>query len=164
MTRIIYKLTAYTFLSLLIFSLNSCFTYQDLTIGGVDNVKIDKFNKEEIKLTLFVKINNPNNYKIKVKKSIFDLFVAGKEIGKVKMKEDVVIDKEKEKQYEIALSTTMKDASSSALNALGSAIFSGKVKIRVKGKAKAKVMFIGKKFDVDFQDEIPLGKGMFGKN
>ena len=135
--------------------LTSCFDYEDVDFKGVDNFGLEDRSGGNITIRLDLRVKNPNNYNIKIKKSSLDIYANGSNIGKTKMKNDIVIKKNKEDVYPLFLTLNEKDLMGSALGSLGS-ILTGSMKIRVKGKVKAKVYGIGKKFPIDEEQSVNL--------
>ena len=131
----------------------SCITYEDVEFLGIDDYKIDQVNSEKVQITLKMKLKNPNNYNIKVKKSEFDLFLNGKKLGKTKMKHDIKLKKNYTQLHDVVFESNMKDISKGLMSSLGM-LFGGSSKLRIKGELKAKAFGIGKKFDVDFSQDI----------
>ena len=136
-----------------IFLFTSCFEYEDVEFLGIDDYTIDKVNTEEVNITLKMKVKNPNNYNIKIKKSSFDIFLNGKELGKTKMKDDIKLAKNSTDVYEVVFESSLKELSKGIFSSLGM-LLGGTSKLRIKGEVKAKAFGIGKKFDVDFTEDI----------
>jgi len=136
--------------------LTSCFDYEDVDFRGVQNVGIEDRSGGNITVRIDMKVNNPNNYNIKIKKSALDVFVNGSKIGKTKMKKSIVLKKNTEDVYPLYLTLNEKDLRGSAIASIGS-ILSGSMKIRIKGDIKAKVYGIGKKFPIDIEEPVNLG-------
>ena len=100
-----------------------------------------------------MKVNNPNNYNIKIKKSALDVFVNGSKVGRTKMKNNIVLKKNHQDVYPLYLSLSEKELKSSALSSIGS-FLKGSMKVRIKGDIKAKVYGVGKKFPIDIEEPV----------
>jgi len=137
-------------------TLTSCFDYQDVDFKGVENFSLENKSTDNIVVRLDMRVKNPNNYNIKIKKSSLDIFVNGKKAGKTKMKNDIVLKKNSEGVYPVYLNTNGKDLLSSSMGSLGS-LLGGSLKIRLKGDVKAKVYGVGKKFPIDVEEPVSLG-------
>jgi LEA14-like dessication related protein len=131
----------------------SCLEYEDVEFMGVDDYTIDQVSASEVKITLKMKVKNPNSYNIKIKKSSFDIFLNDKELGETRMKDDVKLLKNSTDVYEVEFVSNLKDLSKGIFSSLGM-LLGGSSKLRIKGEAKAKAFGIGKKFDVDFIQDI----------
>jgi LEA14-like dessication related protein len=136
--------------------LTSCFDYEDIDFKGVQNIGLEGRSRGTITVRIDMKVNNPNNYNIKIKKSSLDVFVNGSKVGKTKMKNDVVLKKNHQDVYPLYLTFSEKELKSSALASIGS-LLTGKMKVRIKGDIKAKVYGIGKKFPIDVEEPVNLG-------
>ena len=62
--------------------LPSCITYKEVEFKGVENVGVGKIKNNTIPISLGVRISNPNNFNIKIKKSYFDVYLEGQHLGK----------------------------------------------------------------------------------
>ena len=138
-----------------IFFFTSCFDYEDVEFQGVQNFGIEDRTDGNITVRIDLKVNNPNNYNIKIKKTSLDVFVNGAEVGKTKMKNNIVLKKNHQDVYPLYLTLSEKELKGSALSSIGS-FLRGSMKIRVKGDIKAKVYGVGKKFPIDIEEPVNL--------
>jgi len=136
--------------------LTSCFDYEDVDFQGVQNVGLEDRSGGTVTVRIDMKVNNPNNYNIKIKKSSLDVFVNGSKVGKTKMKNNIVLKKNTQDVYPLYLTLNEKDLKGSALASIGS-ILTGSMKVRIKGDIKARVYGIGKKFPIDIEEPVNLG-------
>ena len=118
--------------------LTSCFDYEDVEFKGVQNIGLEGRSGGNITVRIDMKVNNPNNYNIKIKKSSLDVFVNGSKIGKTKIKNDITLKKNRQDVYSLYLTLSEKDLKGSALASIRS-LLTGSMKIRIKGDIKAKV-------------------------
>ena len=138
-----------------IFFLTSCFDYEDVEFKGVQNFGLDNRSEGNITVRIDLKVNNPNNYNIKIKRSSLDIFVNGARVGKTKMKNNIVLKKNLQDVYPLYLTLSEKELKGSALSSIGS-FLKGSMKLRLKGDIKAKVYGVGKKFPIDIEEPINL--------
>ena len=136
--------------------LTSCFDYEEVEFKGVKNIGLEGRSGGNITVRIDMKVNNPNNYNIKIKKSSLDVFVNGSKVGKTKMKNDVVLKKNRQDVYSMYLTLGEKELKGSALSSIGS-LLTGSMKVRIKGDIKAKVYGVGKKFPIDVEEPVNLG-------
>ncbi len=137
----------------LLYTMTSCIEYKDVEFMGITDYSMTKLNANEVKISLNMKIKNPNNYTIKIKKSVFDLFLNDKELGQTSMLNDLKLEKNRSQIHDVVFESNLKDISSGIFSSLG-ILFGGKATLRIKGKLKAKAFGVGKKFDVDFAQDI----------
>ena len=133
--------------------LTACFDYEDVEFRGVQNVGLEGRSEGNITLRIDMKVNNPNNYNIKIKKSALDVYVNGSKVGRTKMKNNIVLKKNYQEVYPLYLSLSEKELKSSALSTIGS-FLKGSMKVRIKGDIKAKVYGVGKKFPIDIEEPV----------
>ncbi len=136
--------------------LTSCFDYEDVEFKGVQNIGLEGRSGGNITVRIDMKVNNPNNYNIKIKKSSLDVFVNGSKIGKTKIKNDITLKKNRQDVYSLYLALNEKELKGSALSSIGS-LLRGSMKVRIKGNIKAKVYGFGKKFPIDVEEPVNLG-------
>ena len=137
----------------ILLSFSSCIEYKDVEFLGITDYSINKLDTEDVRITLFLKIKNPNTYNIKIKKSAFDLYLNGKKLGKAKMLDDIKLEKNRSQVHEVVFEGDIKKITQGIFSNLG-VLFGGTAKLRVTGKIKAKAYGIGKKFDVDVTEKI----------
>ena len=138
-----------------IFFLTSCFDYEDVEFKGVQNFGLENRSEGNITVRIDLKVNNPNNYNIKIKRSSLDIFVNGARVGKTKMKNNIVLKKNHQDVYPLYLTLSEKELKGSALSSIGS-FLKGSMKLRLKGDIKTKVYGVGKKFRIDIEEPINL--------
>ena len=136
--------------------LTSCFDYEDIDFKGVQKIGLEGRSRGTITVRIDVKVNNPNSYNIKIKRSSLDVFINGSKVGKTKIKNDVVLKKNHQDVYPLYLTFSEKELKSSALASIGS-LLTGRMKVRIKGDIKTKVYGIGKKFPIDVEEPVNLG-------
>lgn len=138
-----------------LFTFSSCLTYQDVEIVSVNDVKVEKFTKDEARVAVTVTVDNPNSYKIKIVNSDLDLFLNGNAMGEAVIDNTIVLPKKSRKEHTIYISTDLSKAAG-LLPTLFTMALGSQAKFRVTGTIKAKAFGIGKKFPVDFQENVKL--------
>ena len=88
-------------LTMIIFT-SSC-KFQNIEIGEVQNVKIDKVSTEKIKINIPIFIKNPNNFKIKLKSYDLDIKINGHKFNIIESENKVIIPKKYEGVINIPL-------------------------------------------------------------
>lgn len=141
-----------------IVSLSSCFEYEDVDFKGIQDFSLADRTKENILIRLDLKVNNPNTYNITIKPTTLDVFINGKNAGKTKMKDKIVLKKNTTGVYPLYLQAKTKDIMGAMTGSFGS-LLSGKIKIGVKGNVKAKAYGVGKKFYLNEEESVSL-KGL----
>ncbi len=152
---------------MLMFVAQSCVTYEDVELEEIEDTRVENlFNKnEKLKIAIDVKVDNPNTYALKLKKADLNLYVGGKDLGKVHLDEKVKIPKKSVSSHTFVFVPESRDILKAALGGAIGIFTKGDVEVRIKGRVKGGVLFIGKWFDVDHKEKIDLkGKFMGGKS
>jgi len=110
---------------------------------------------KEIKIKIWLPIENPNNIKFNVKNVDLDIYVNGLKLGKITSMEKVHIPKKSDKTYAIKLDVKMKDLGMSALTALKQ-LRSKHVMLAVEGDVTVSKFIIVKKVEVDVEDKVEI--------
>lgn len=145
----------------LILFIPSC-KIHELDFKGVNDFGLGSMESDNIEITINVKLDNPNNFKIKVVDAKLDLFIGGNEAGTASLEDNIIIKKKKEDNYDIIITTDREQLMSAALKSALTSFGTGKITIKVRGWVKGRVWGIGKKIDVEFKENVDLDmlKGM----
>jgi len=144
---------------ILILSFSSCSIYEEVEMLGVEGYSFQKMEDNQSQASIVFKINNPNFYSIKLKKSSFEVFLDDKKLGDAVMADEVVILKKTEGDYTLNLLLNDKDLRNAAMPLLAKALFKKNIKLIVKGKAKCKVFgVLGKKIDINESKTLNLSE------
>lgn len=138
----------------------SCISYKDVDVKEFQQPKLEKFSKDEIRIRLIATVENPNGYKIKIKKANFDVFVNGREVGKAKTDSKIVLKKRSTDTYEVVVTTTFKQAGGGIMAIAATAVAKGEVELRAKGTVKAGAFGFYKKMKIDEKKKLPVDKEM----
>lgn len=145
--------------TLYIFAALTCITscnVQDVEMVNVNSYNIGRSSDDKIRLILNIKIDNPNNFKINVKKTDLNLFVSGSDAGKIVLEDNIILLKKTEADYDFVLIADQKQVSKAIVQAGIGIALTGKVNINVKGWIKGKVFGIGKKIDIDEKQSLSI--------
>jgi len=136
--------------------LTSCANFRDVTFHGVRNVELRKMNGNDIALTIEAEVENPNNYRIKLKDPDVDLWYNGQFVGKAVLDSTVILDKRSTRIYPVYISAdTQGKLGPILLGGLGS-LLSGQAELRASGTVKGQVGIISKRFPFDIRDTLEL--------
>ncbi|HKK67500.1 MAG TPA: LEA type 2 family protein [Bacteroidales bacterium] len=139
---------------LLCLSLAAC-KIQAPVIGNPTDYQVETLNLQEIKLKIWLPIENPNNIKFNVNDVDLDIFVNGLKLGKVTSMEKVHIPKKSSGTYAIKLDVKMKDLSVSAFSALRQ-LKSKYVNIKIDGDVTVSKFVIIKKVEVQVDEKVKI--------
>ena len=135
--------------TLLIFS--SCISFKEPEFKGMNGYEVGKISGSEVLLTLKPIVYNPNLYTLKVKKSVLDLEVEGKNYGKIYLEKKISAKGRKTAELQVPLRIELE--SGAMLKAMP-LILKDSVRLVLKGDLKGGVLFFFKKFPVEFDKKI----------
>lgn len=141
--------------TILALSLTGC-TFEEVEYRQVNSYHVDKLNDHEARLSVNVKLDNPNSFAIKITKTKLNLSVSGKPAGEIRLLNQIKIKRRSESDYDVQLEVDPDKITKAAFQSGLSILLTKKVTIRVKGWVKGKVMGVGKKVDVDESREVPI--------
>lgn len=140
-------------------NLVGCKLYQP-EIRGVESVNMNRdkeAGKGQLAVEVGVRVFNPNNYKVALKRYDLEFYLNGKSVGNSKSKEKIKMKGNEESIVHFTVNTTTKKLSSAMLWAGLSGLTSGgKLKLKVKGTARGKAHGFGKNFQVDHTEPVDL--------
>jgi LEA14-like dessication related protein len=147
------KAISFFLLSCVLF-LSSCFSYKELEIGDVQDVKFNKLNGDESQLNMQagLHIKNPNGYKIKIKRIEADMFLNGKNAGKMTLAKKIVLPRHSEQLQTFTVNAELSDL----LSLLPAVMFGGDINVQLKGNIYGKVFIFRKKLPLEAEQKISL--------
>jgi len=120
-------------------------------LRNIREIKIEKLDNKGIEIRGSAHVYNPNNYKIKVHSTDADLFLDGRQAGKAKLLDKVVIPANFDDFVSFRIRTDFNSGSAQMIPIILGATVKRGLNIEVKGTARAKTFIIGKKFDFDYE-------------
>lgn len=118
---------------------------------GSEGFKLEKMDGKEILFTAGVKVDNPNWFGIKIKKSIVDVYVEDQLMGQVQLEKKVKMKARRESTLTLPLKAVLEDGAMITMMRYAS---KENVNVRIKGKVKGGVWIFSKKIDVDEKRQI----------
>ena len=148
-------------IALVLFLFSSCLEFDDVKFKGIESVKFPKIDQSEILIDLSLKLDNPNNYKIKIKPSTLDVYIGGVLMGQVSIDKKFVIKRKQEGVYSTQLVCKLEDGVFFSLMKFATM---KELSVRFKGRVKGTVYGISKKVDIDETKTLDGSKlKLFGK-
>ena len=139
--------------------LTSCTIYQP-EIRGVESVKINRnrdAGKGQVAVDVGIRVFNPNNYKLALKRYNLEFYLNGKDVGTAKSDEKIKFAKNEETVVTCQLNTSTKKLAGAAIwGGLSGLAQGGKFTVKVTGNAKGKARGIGKTFKIDHEEPVDL--------
>ena len=146
------------FILLISFSIliTSC-KYQDIAVGEIQSVDLNKINKEKIIINILIPVKNPNNYKIKIKDYDIDIDINGQNFEVLELDNKIIITKRYDGLITVPVSLSKKGIISfKTIRAVYQILSKKKIHIKAKGYVNVKVLFITKKIIIDEKRTIKL--------
>lgn len=141
----------YFFLALLFsISINGCITYKPVSIKEIKSVELLNNDISSGKLSLSLRVANPNNYPIKIKKYDLHGYLNNQDLGPVLVDEKTVLKRNSEEDYRLTLSPDVEKI----LEVLPSLVFKGSGEIALKGSVKVKALFLSRKFNINLKKRV----------
>ena len=136
----------------LIFSLTftCCITYKPVRITEIKSVEPADNNISTGRVVVNLRVVNPNNYAIKVKKYNLHAYLNDADLGEVKVAEKVVLKRNSDENYNL----TFAPDAAKILDALPSILFKGRGEVALRGSVKIKAFILSKKFSVDLKKKV----------
>ncbi|PLX09278.1 MAG: hypothetical protein C0596_01635 [Marinilabiliales bacterium] len=138
--------------TLLVMILGSCSVNMPI-IGAPTGVEAEELSMKAVKLKIFVPIENPNRFSFKIKKVDLDLFVNGKNVGKVKKIDKVKIAANSDETYPVSFEITPSEAIANVLYLIGE-LQSRSPQLEVKGSITVSKFGIPKKIKVEHKQNL----------
>jgi LEA14-like dessication related protein len=145
--------------------LGSCVSYDDISYQGFDNVQMTRQGKGHLTLGFDLKLDNPNNYNVKIKSSDIVLYIGGKELGQLHLNNAFTIEKKSQQSYPLSFDVRaidlVKTAAANAIDLIGKKM----IAVRMKGYVKGSVFGITQKRFIDETREVESSQvsKIFGK-
>ncbi len=126
------KKLSYLFVSFILVGA-SCRTPKDFQFQQVQNFSIGAAGLKESKLTMDVKLYNPNNYKMKLKKADLDVYLNGSRLGKMNLSKKYLVPCNDTFCLPITVDVDMKNILANAVQLM----MNNEATVKLTGKVKA---------------------------
>jgi LEA14-like dessication related protein len=130
--------------------LSSCISLKPVEFQGIDSFQIIDQTDTTANVDIEVKIKNPNNYKLVVKKVDLDATLNKKLVGKINHKVKLTIPKNSEESYTLHLAADLKQLRAM----IPTLIFTNTALVNIKGDIKARALMIPKKIKLDVTQKV----------
>lgn len=131
---------------LLVATVSSCSPMKGVTVSKVESMELGSLEGNKVNINLVARVENPNKRNIKIKKVDLDVMMGKQNLGKLTLKEKVVIIRNYSGDVPATVVLELKNMLMG-----GSLLLSGNPeklasKIRISGKIRVKVGLFGKNF------------------
>jgi LEA14-like dessication related protein len=150
----IFKLSA---IFSLVIILQSCIAFKDLEYKGIDSYKVEEISMSGLKLSLSVKIENPNWFNIKAKGGEIDVKLGGNSLGKFSLIDEVILPKKSDGIVTVRIESKFKSLLGGGMIGIMSMLRSGgETEIELNGYIKARALGVVKKIPISSKEKIKL--------
>jgi LEA14-like dessication related protein len=128
----------------------SCISLKPVEFQGIESFQLINMTDTTAEVDVLVKIKNPNNYKLVIKKVDLDATLNKKLIGKINHSVKLTIPKNSEQPYTLRLNADL----AQIRRMLPSLIFTNAAQVNIKGDIKARALLIPKKIKLDVTQKV----------
>ena len=121
-----------------------------------------KMDAKQVSFSLSVKLNNPNSYALKVKKSSLSLSIDAGKIGILNLEKAIKLPRKKETIVEIPMNLSLEKG---ALMRMLTFSMQDSIRLNLEGDLRGGALFLTKKFPLSFSKSIsPKALNPFKQN
>ena len=131
----------------------SCKLYKDVEVVEVENVVFNELGENGAEAEVWLKISNPNGYKVVLTESAIDLYFEGKEMGEVQLLDKMEVPK-RSLSTQVMKVEVQYDNLEDMLGNLLVLLFKQEFQLEAKGYVKGKALFVAKKVDINFRETL----------
>ena len=144
-------------LLIIVLSLSSCLTFEEVTITDIKSVKLLEFSDKGLLVESEIQITNPNNMDLSVVDSEFNVFIKNKNLAKAYIDSDLKIKKNSNDYHTVLMRSDYKDLADGAMsNMLALTMGRDNIQFKVEGFIVGKAFLLRKKVKVSHEATVPL--------
>lgn len=133
-----------------IFGVSSCICVKPVEVKSFESVNLIERTNNHVKMQVVLRIDNPNNYKIKLKKYDLEALINNRSMGKLGLRDKVVIPKRCEGSYTFNLDADI----TPLMAALPMIMLTRSATVALKGTVTAKVFLVRRKINIDVKERV----------
>jgi len=148
--------TSFTLIILAILSLllsSSC-TVDEVYLVELEDVVVQKVEQDRIILDVTAILDNPNSFNIHVNDSDLDLTLAGVDIGKTRLGDELTLKKQSQASYAMEIIAEGENMSQRLIPVFLTTALTGKVDVELSGTISGKVLFFSRDVKVNIREEV----------
>jgi LEA14-like dessication related protein len=130
--------------------ISSCISVKPVEFQGIESFQIMDQTDTSANVDIMVKIKNPNNYKLVIKKVDLDATLNKRLVGKINHSVKLIVPKNSEGVYTLRLAADLKQIRLM----IPTLIFANTALVNIKGDIKARAIFIPKKIKLDVNQKV----------
>jgi LEA14-like dessication related protein len=130
--------------------LSSCSVYREVEVHEVTDIQLAEFGADGLDLTIWVDIENPNWYKVHLTQTEIEVFLEGKSLGTITLKETLTVPKKSRSVHPMAIHSSISSLDA-LLGNIFTLLFKEKFEVTGKGYVKGRAFFVVRKVDAGFR-------------
>lgn len=133
--------------------LSSCSVYREVEVHQVQEVRFKELSADGLDLLVYLEVENPNWYTVRLTESDIQLFLEGQPLGTVSLREPMILPRKSRSVQPMSIhaSTGSLDR---LLGRLFSLIFQQTFEVTGKGYVRGKAFLVMRKVDVSFTHRL----------
>ncbi|MDR2009846.1 MAG: LEA type 2 family protein [Bacteroidales bacterium] len=147
------KYTGFILLLIIVSLLFSSCDVKDVTVNPPTNVEIQEISLKNVKIKIYIPIENYNDFSFKIKKADLNLYVNGKFAGKIDKIDKLKIESNSKNVYPVYFEFNPKEALTNILPLMNE-LQQKNAKFEVDGYIKVSKLFITKKIKVNHKQDF----------
>ena len=153
------KILSYFIIFILV---TSCAPFELPEFISYEGFKMGKMDAKQVSFSLSIKLNNPNSYALKVKKSSLSLSIDAGKIGILNLEKTIKLPRKKETIVEIPMNLSLEKG---ALMRMLTFSMKDSIKLNLEGDLRGGALFFTKKIPLSFSKSIsPKALNPFKQN
>ena len=138
------------------FAFSSCGDFKDVTLNGIENIKLTNLSQKNVEALIAVRIKNPNNFSFTIFKSDIDVTLSGINAGIAHITDNVRIKANSEEEYTFKIKSDFSNLNLTDMTKIISMALSKNVTIGLKGNLIGGKLFVKHSYPVDLTQNVPL--------
>lgn len=143
---------------LLSFTLFSCKSYQDISIGKAEGMKLINYSQKGVEAEISVNIKNPNWFGFAVYRTGMQVKLDGIDVGEAKLKRKVHVRPKSDKLHTFTIEADFSKLKPADYAKLLMLVQKRSVNANIKGELKVGNLFYKKNLPVDINQRIDLNR------
>lgn len=140
--------------SVLLTTLLSSCTYEEVVIHDIKGFKINKMEERQIFFQFEIKLDNPNNYALKIKNSDLSINLNNKNLGKLYLNETLSVPANNTDYVLVKSSVQTQGSAQDILSVMMGSLLTGALDVHIKGEVSGGTIIFPKKVQIDHAEKV----------
>jgi Late embryogenesis abundant protein len=141
-------------LSGIVLLLTGCLRYEEVELLGVERIAVERWDAEGLAVHAFVRMQNPNNYRIHVEDPDVDLYLNGSHLGKATFSGPVVLQADATQTVDVPLVARFENGAGGLLNGGLALLFGKSMDLEARGTVRGRAGLLRKRVPFTFAQSI----------